>query len=527
MKTGDRQTGFAFCCRFLQICSHMSFRSSVLVSGSRPECATNEQRRNPERSRHVLPGVLGGCVVNTKGAKPIWIVLLALAALCALTRTAVAADAMSPAKRYLITDSGAVADGQTPNTKAIQSAIALCAGNGGGVVVVPKGTFMSGALFFKPGGNLLVEKDAVLKGTANPDDYPQINTRWEGVEREWTSAFLNFENMTNVQVTGEGTIDGSGDLWMQRGGFGGRGRRGGTGQSLAPTNAPAIPQAVATVTTNVSTNASATNTVPRRGRPRLICFSNCRDVRIAGLHLQRQAVWCLHLLYCRDVVVDNLDIRAIERIPSSDGIDVDSCRDVQISRCNIDCNDDDIAIKCGKDADGLRVNRPSENITISDCTIGAGGGITMGSEVSGSIRHVLVQRCKFTGTSQPARFKSQPSRGGVIEDIVYRDIQMDNTRQAVEFDMAWRMVPPIATPAKVLTVVRNVQFINFSGTAQSGGAIHGLKDSPIQNVKFENCKFTAQRGLDIQNVNDLDVSGLDLKVAQGEPIIRRDAAAQP
>jgi hypothetical protein len=93
--------------------------------------------------------------------------------------------------------------------------------------------------------------------------------------------------------------------------------------------------------------------------------------------------------------------------------------------------------------------------------------------------------------------------------------------------MAWRMVPPIATPAKVLTVVRNVQFINFSGTAQSGGAIHGLKDSPIQNVKFENCKFTAQRGLDIQNVNDLDVSGLDLKVAQGEPVIRHDAAAQP
>jgi polygalacturonase len=259
----------------------------------------------------------------------------------------------------------------------------------------------------------------------------------------------------------------------------------------------------------------------------MICFTNCRNVRIADLHLQRQAVWCLHILYSEDVVVDNLNIRAIERIPSSDGIDVDSSRNIQISRCDIDCNDDDIAIKCGKDADGLRVNRPSENITISDCTIGAGGGITMGSEVSGSIRHVLVQRCKFTGTSQPARFKSQPSRGGVIEDIVYRDIQMDNTRQAVEFDMAWRMVPPIATPAKVLTVVRNVQFINFSGTAQSGGAIHGLKDSPIQNVKFENCKFTAQRGLDIQNVNDLDVSGLDLKVAQGEPIIRRDAAAQP
>ena len=466
--------------------------------------------------------------MNPKTSKPIWIVLLALAALCALTWTAVAADAMSPAKRYLITDSGAVTDSQTLNTKAIQSAIDRCAGNGGGVVVVPKGNFMSGALFFKPGVNLLVEKDAVLKGTANPEDYPQIITRWEGVEREWTSAFLNFENMTNVQVTGEGTIDGSGDLWMQRGGFGGRGRRGAANQFPAQTNAPAVPPGVrADVPVNVSTNASATNTVPRRGRPRLICFSNCRNVRIAGLHLQRQAVWCLHLLYCQDVVVDNLNIRAIERIPSSDGIDVDSCRDVQISRCNIDCNDDDIAIKCGKDADGLRVNRPSENITISDCTIGAGGGIAMGSEVSGSIRHVLVQRCKFTGTGAAARFKSQPSRGGVIEDIVYRDIQLDNVRQAFEFNLEWRMVPPLAPPAKVPTVVRNVRLINFSGTAQSGGVMRGLKDSPIQGVKIENCKVTAQRGLVLENVKDPDLSGLELKVAEGEPIIYRHAAAQP
>jgi len=91
------------------------------------------------------------------------------------------------------------------------------------VIVVPQGTFMSGALFFKQGVNLLVEKDGVLKGTANPDDYPQVNTRWEGVEREWTCAFLNFNNMTNVEVTGEGMIDGSGDLWMQRGGGGRRG----------------------------------------------------------------------------------------------------------------------------------------------------------------------------------------------------------------------------------------------------------------------------------------------------------------
>ena len=427
-------------------------------------------------------------------------------------------------KRYVVTESGAVGDGQTVNTKVIQVLIDRASTEGGGVLVVPKGAFMSGALFFKKGVNLLVEKDGILKGTANPEDYPQIKTRWEGVERQWTSAFLNFDNMTNVTMTGEGMIDGSGDIWLQRGGFRGRGRGGVTNQPASQAtqqvDRAAAPAAGAT-------NAPAAGTGPRRGRPRMICFTNCRNVRVADLHLQRQAVWCLHFLYCEDVVADNLNIRAIERIPSSDGIDVDSCRNVRITRCDIACNDDNIAIKCGKDEDGLRVNRPSENITISDCTIGAGAGITMGSEVSGSIRHVLVERCTFTGSGAAARFKSQPSRGGVVEDIVYRDIKLNDPRLAFEFNLEWRMVPPIAPPAKVLTVVRNVRLINFSGTTQSGGIMHGLKDSPIRNVKFENCNFTAQRGLRIENAVDLDTSGLKIQVQEGESIITNAPAIPP
>jgi polygalacturonase len=455
--------------------------------------------------------------VNPKTSKPFWIVLLILVALWIFTGTAQAA-----VKRYVITDFGAVTDAPTINTKAIQSAIDACAGYGGGVVVVPKGVFTSGALFFKPGVNLLVEKDGVLKGSTNQDDYPQINTRWEGVERVWTSAFLNFDHMTNVLVTGEGTIDGSGDLWMRNGGFGRRGRR----PLMAPTTAPTISQNPAPLPANIYSNAFGTNAFPRRGRPRLICFSNCRNVRITNLHLHQQAVWCLHLLYCRNVVVDNLDIRAFQYIPSSDGIDVDSCNGVKISRCAIACFDDDISIKSGKDADGLRVNRPSENITISDCIIGSGGGIDIGSEVSGGVRHVLVQRCKFTGTGSAARIKSQPSRGGVIEDITWRDIQLNNARQAFDFNLAWRMVPPIAPPAKVLTVARNIRLINFSGTVQSGGIMHGLPGSPIQDVKFKNCNITAQRGLVLSNVKDPDLSGLHLKVANGQPIIHSDAVEE-
>jgi hypothetical protein len=140
---------------------------------------------------------------------------------------------------------------------------------------------------------------------------------------------------------------------------------------------------------------------------------------------------------------------------------------------------------------------------------------------------VLVQRCRFTGTGNAARIKSQPSRGGVIEDITWRDIQLTNVYQAFEFTLEWRMVPPLAPPAKVLTALRNVRLVNFSGTAQSGGVMHGLKDSPIQGVKFKNCNVTAQRGLVMGNVQDPDLSGLKLKVAEGGPIIHSDAVEQP
>jgi len=456
--------------------------------------------------------------MNSHNLPPLGLSLLALAALWTCTLTA--ADNTAAGKRHLITDAGAVGDGQTLNTKAIQAVIDQCVADGGGVVVVPKGVFLSGALFFKNGANLLVEQDGVLKGSVNPEDYPQVNTRWEGVEREWTCAFLNFNNMTNVVVSGAGMIDGSGDLWMQRGGGGPRRGPGGA----APTNAPPMPAA------NAAANPAGTNAPARRGgmgRPRMICFTSCKNVLIADLHLQRQAVWCLHLLYSEDVVATNLNIRAIERIPSSDGIDVDSCHNVQITRCDIACNDDDIAIKCGKDADGLRVNRPSENITISDCQIGAGAGITMGSEVSGSIRHVLVEHCHFNGCDAAVRFKSQPSRGGVIEDIVYRDIDLTNVGRAAEFLMAWRMVGPAVPPAKVLTEVRDVQLINITGSVRNLGVMTGLKDSPIHDVKFVNCKLSAQRGLTLENCKDIDVSGLQATVAEGETVINRDAPAAP
>jgi len=145
------------------------------------------------------------------------IIVLAFLLLNACTAPAADVESKSkPTKRYVITDYGAIDDGQTVNTKAIQSAIDKCVADGGGVLVVPKGTFLTGSVFFKQGVDLLLQKEGVLKGTVDPNDYPQVDTRWEGEERVWTAALVNFFNMKDVNLTGPGQINGSGDKWMQR-----------------------------------------------------------------------------------------------------------------------------------------------------------------------------------------------------------------------------------------------------------------------------------------------------------------------
>ncbi len=407
-------------------------------------------------------------------------------------------------KRYVITKLGAVGDGKTVNTKTIQTAIDKCASEGGGVIVIPEGVFLSGAIFLKQGVNLHIEKGGVLKGTTKMEDYPVVDTRWEGTECRWTSAFINAFDINDLELTGEGMIDGSGDEWMQES------RQEREQRQRKIKEDP-----------NIDAHEAARLSY---GRPRLIAIQNCKNVKISNLSLKNQACWGLFILYSRYVVVENLTIRAEHNIPMSDGMDVDSSRDVHIKGCDIDVNDDCIAIKSGKDEDGRRVNRPAEDIVVENCHFRYGhGGVSMGSEMSGGIRNVEIQNCIVEEDNwAPIRFKSQPSRGGVVENITYRDIVLKDTRKAFEFNMAWRMVNP-KPPSDPLPVVRNVKIINVSGSTRNVGDMHGLEDSPIENVTFENCKIKADKGFVLENVKGLDLSGLTIEVAEGEPIIRRNA----
>ena len=415
----------------------------------------------------------------------LWAVVIATTFICAF-KTA--------NKRYLITEFGAQGDSSTVNTKAIQTCIERCSAEGGGTVIIPKGVFVSGSIFLKKGVSLLVEKGGTLKGSTESVDYPQVATRWEGIERIWIAALVNAIDLQNIEISGEGTIDGSGEVWTQRG-------------------IELRKQQVA---------ANLVNPAANLPRPRLMGIQNCSRIRIRNLSLHNQASWGLFVLYSTDVNIANLHITAEHNIPSSDGIDIDSSNQIHITGTFIDVNDDCISIKSGKDEDGLRVNRPAENIVIEKCHFAYGhGGVAMGSETSGGIRNVEIRDCLIDSQNwAPIRFKTQPSRSGVVENITYRNIKLANTRKAFEFDMAWRMIDS-KPPAKVLPVVRNIKIINVSGTANAVGNMSGLEASPIQGVQFKNCTIEAQKGFVIQYTNDVDLTGLTITGVTGESVIRK------
>ena len=386
-------------------------------------------------------------------------------------------------REYNIKEYGVKGNGYS-ETATLQRIINEAAHNGGGTIVIPAGEYLSGALFFPRGVDLRIEKNAKLISTFDPNEFPVIPTRFEGIEKRWRCAFLNFDHSDGVKVYGEGVIDGKGVEWKK------------------------IP-------------------FGNSGRPRLVCFTDCPGGKISGLKMINQASWCLHVLYTNGFTIDGIDIRALEYIPSSDGIDIDSSNDILITSTRIEAHDDCISIKSGRDEDGRRVGRPSENILIENCHFAYGhGGVAMGSEISGDIRNVTIRSCLMDNENwSPLRFKSQPSRGGTVENITFEDIIIKGARSIFDINMEWRMVPPLLPAHYPLTCLRNIHFKNINGEAQSAGTMYGFKEAPFGNDTFffENCHIKAQKGLSISNVANVNFKGLELEIKEGEKIYERSA----
>ncbi len=416
--------------------------------------------------------------------------ILSLACLAFLMPSVDAFAAKAPAKKvFNVKDFGAVGNGVFKDTKAIQMAAQAAHAAGGGVVVIPAGNYLSGALFFKNGVDLEIQEGATLISTIDSDDFPQIPTRFEGIERDWRCAFLNFDDSEGVKVYGKGTINGRGREWSK-----------------------------------------VKNKDGHWGRPRMICFTNCPGGSIKDLTLIDQASWCVHILYTDGFLVDGLHIDVTGYIPSSDGVDIDSSSNVDMCNVYVNCTDDCLSIKSGKNEDGRRVARPSENIHVWNCDFYGGHGVAMGSEISGEIRNVLIENCVSGPENRaPVRFKSQPSRGGVVENITFRNYTLKGSGTFIDANMIWRMVEDYV-PYFPRTVLRNIRVEGCQGEVKSIGVITGDPDAPFPEGTFifENCNVKAETGLRLSNVLQTNFEGLNITVPEGvEAITRAPGVVRP
>lgn len=351
---------------------------------------------------------------------------------------------------------------------SLQAAIDAANGQGGGTVVVPKGTYETGALFFPKGIDLWLERGARLVGIVDTTLYPLVETRWEGDLKMHRAALLNFVDNDSCIVGGEGIIDGNGLEWAK------------------------WPK-------------------PETGRPRAVCFTRCHGGRISGVTIQNQAAWGLHVLFTHGFIIDNINIRMDGYVPSSDGIDIDSSTDIVIKRSDISAHDDCISIKSGRGEAARRQPLPSRRITVEDCRFGYGHGtVAIGSELSGGISDVVVRRCKVgDGNRGLVRIKSQPSRGGYVENVLFEDVTVENAKSLMDVNLAWRMIGPDSIPAPQLTQLKNITIRRVKGKAEQTGNIIGYASQPIpRNVfRFEECEIVTGKLLDIQYA-DIDTIGL-------------------
>lgn len=297
--------------------------------------------------------------------------------------------------KYRITDYGVTNDSTLLQTEKIQAVIDLASQKGGGVIIIPKGTYLSGSLFFKPKTHLHLEEGAVLKGSDDISNFAIVDTRIEGQSLKYFAALVNADKVDGFTISGRGTINGNGErywksFWLRR---------------------KVIPKC-----TNMD-----------ELRPRLIFISNSNDVQLSGVHFINSPFWTTHIYRCNNVKLLNLHIFAPSapvKAPSSDAVDLDVCNNVLIKNCYMSVNDDAVALKGGKGpwADKDPNNGGNSNIIIEDCTYGfCHSGLTFGSE-SVYNRNIILRRCKISNASRLLWLKMRPDTPQHYEYILVEDV---------------------------------------------------------------------------------------------------------
>ncbi|MBD0371351.1 MAG: glycoside hydrolase family 28 protein [Pyrinomonadaceae bacterium] len=390
-----------------------------------------------------------------------------------------------PRRDFVITRFGAVGDGRTDCTESLRKAIDACNKAGGGRVVVPAGTFLTGAIHLKSNVNLHVTKGATLKFSQDPAKYlPLVFTRWEGMELMNYSPFIYAFEQVNIAVTGEGTLDGQADdahWWPWKGNTNHGWRKGDPDQKKARRALEEMAERGTPVQERRFGEGSYL-------RPQFIQPYRSRNILIEGVTIKNSPMWEINPVLCTNVTVRGVKISS--HGPNNDGCDPESCKDVLIKDCEFDTGDDCIAIKSGRNADGRRLGVPSENIVIQNCRMKDGhGGVTVGSEISGGVRNVFAEDCRLDSPNLETalRVKNNAMRGGLLENLYFRNIEVGRVSKAViTIDFNYEE----GEKGRFTPVVRNFVVRDLrSGKSERALDVQGFQQAPIYNLNLKDCSF--------------------------------------
>lgn len=410
---------------------------------------------------------------------------------------------------FNVHDFGASGDGQHLDTIALNRTIDACADAGGGTVYLPPGRYLAGTIILKSHVRLDLDAGATILGSENPDDYPSTKSVW-GDSVEVMAPLIYAVDAENITITGRGTIDGQGAIWWKR------------VRLNDPRKFPPGPQ-----TPEEFSEARKL----ARGRPHLIRPVRCRDVVIEGVNLRNSAEWHVHPMLCETVRVIGVTITAPATFAhNTDGINPESCRNVQILNCRIDTGDDCVTLKSGLNELGRRLDRPDENITIANCVMYHGhGGVTIGSEMSGGVRNVVVTNCVFQGTDIGLRIKSQRGRGGVVEGLSASNIVMQDVPHPFFITTFYSGgdKPDETHPVDDGTPrYRDFLFSNITARgAKDAGSITGLREMPIENITFSNVHLQAETGFACTNAKDITFLDTVIDTEKGPAVLLKNASA--
>ena len=390
-----------------------------------------------------------------------------------------------PARTFDVTQYGARGDGTTDCTAAFRAAIGACSAAGGGRLVVPAGSFLTGAIHLKSNVDLHVTKQATIAFSRDAAAYlPAVFTRWEGMELMGYSALIYAFEQENVAVSGEGTLDGQADRehwWPWKGNKVDGWVEGTPNQRDARARLMQAMEAGVPVEQRVFAEGSYL-------RPQFIQPYRCRNVLIEGVTIRNSPMWEIHPVLCTNVTVRNVSI--VTTGPNNDGCDPESCRDVLIEGCLFDTGDDCIAIKSGRNADGRRMNVPSENIIVRNCRMKEGhGGVTIGSEISGGARNVFVENCQMDSPvlERALRFKNNAMRGGLIEHVYMRDCTIGEVTDAV---LSMDLYYEEGRSGPFVPIIRDVEMRNVtSRKSRYALFMRAYERSEISDVRIVNCRF--------------------------------------